>query len=58
MKQVFANCVTIVNIIYLCSLLHKGIGEVHQNIQLSQMDASIPFKSLPVNLDSRGGGNF
>ena len=36
-----------------CKLL-----EMYQNIQLSQVDASIPFKSLPVNLDSQGGGNF
>ena len=58
MKQRFVSCVIIVNIIYLCSLLHKGVGEVHQNIQLSQVDASMPFKSLPVNPNSQGGGNF
>ena len=57
-KQVFVNCVIIVNIIYLCSYLHKGVGEVHQNIQLSQVDASIPFQSLSINVDSQGTGNF
>ena len=58
MKQVFVNCVIIVNIIYLCSELHKGFGEVHQNIQLSKVDTSIPFKSLLINLDSQDRGNF